>query len=395
MKKSMSFAAVALMALAACVSSCTKEDIVATTISTDPTSVVMYVDSTVQLKAVVEPTNAKVTWRSEDMNTASVDANGVVTAKAAGEVKIFAESGNIQAATKVVAVNTPVSLGLELLGIEQKKCTVSITPSYEEGYYYCTIIDKETADSKTDAELKDLAMDYLKSVLEQYASQGATWEQLLEDFQGTNSYIFTGMEPEHEYVMFGFGIDTKYGMAGPSVTRLDMKTIPIEKSSMTISLNCDSVRLVPNTKKEGVIDTIAYITATPSADDTYLFNGLPTATLTKNYGGDPMTYLAAMEAYYEQNYSYYGGVKMIIKEGKVTLGLKNPVEGEKYTFIAAGYKYDQGFSTEAFAYEYEYKAETIGKMPRLVRPMVSEDVAEVIEFPANTSIFPYLKVVKL
>ena len=392
----MSFAAVALMALAACVTSCTKEDIVATSISTDPTAVVMYVDSTVQLSAVVEPTNAKVTWESEDMNTASVDANGVVTAKAAGEVKIFAVSGTMRAATKVVAVNTPVSLGLELLGIEQKKCTVAITPSYDEGYYYCTIIDKKTADSKTDAELKDLAMDYLKSVLEQYASQGATWEQLLKDFKGKHSYIFGGMEPEQKYVMFGFGIDTKYEIAGPTVTRLDLETKAIEPSSMTFSFNCDSVRLVPNAKKEGVVDTIAYIAATPSVDDdTYLFNGLTTAALQKNYDGDMMAYLTAMEAYYEKYYSSYGGVKLIIKKGKVTLKLTNPIEGEKYTFIAAGYKYDQGFSTKAFPYEYEYKAETIGKMPRLVRPMVSEDAAEVIEFPANTSIFPYLQVVKL
>ena len=95
MKKSMSFAAVALMALAACVTSCTKEDIVATTISTDPTSVVMYVDSTVQLKAAVEPTNAKVTWESEDMNTASVDANGLVIFIFSGYVIMFVVYGNM------------------------------------------------------------------------------------------------------------------------------------------------------------------------------------------------------------------------------------------------------------------------------------------------------------
>ncbi len=370
MKKSMSFAAVALMALAACVTSCTKEDIVATTISTDPTSVVMYVDSTVQLKAVVEPTNAKVTWRSEDMNTASVDANGVVTAKAAGEVKIFAESGNIQAATKVQIFNNPVTCELEMLEVKQKKCTVAVTPSNEEGYYYCGYADAATIGSLSDSEVTENVLANLQETIKQYASFG--YNVTLKDFlqQGTKNLIASGMTASTDYVLFAFGIDVDNEKASPIVKRLPFRTTDVVPSSMTITLQFDSASYV--TKSSGKVDTLIYFSAHPSTEETYLLGGAEKGYLTEKFNGDPAVYMQNMEASYDSK----GTLEKYLRTGVNKIYAENPVDGSQWVIIAAGY--DGGFTTKMFTTEYTYNAPKNGKPARLV-PRVQEDDALEIE----------------
>lgn len=380
MKKSMSFAAVALMALAACVTSCTKEDIVATTISTDPTSVVMYVDSTVQLKAVVEPTNAKVTWESEDMNTASVDANGLVTAKAAGEVKISAVSGTMRAATKITIFNNPVTCELEMLEVKQKKCTVAVTPSYEEGYYYCGYADAATIGDISDAELTENVLANIQKYIEYYASMGysATMKDFLQ--QGTKNLIASGMTASTDYVMFAFGVDVDNEKASPIVKRLPFKTIDVKPSSMTITLQYDSASYV--TKSSGKVDTLIYFSAHPSTDkETYLLGGAEKNYFNESFNGDTVAYMQNMEASYDKQ----GTLEKALKTGVSKIYAKNPADGSQWVIIAAGY--DGGFTTKMFTTEYTYNAPKNGKPARLV-PRVQEDDALEIEEVSPLSYIP-------
>lgn len=372
MKKSMSFAAVALMALAVCVTSCgptQQEEVVATTISTDPTAVVMYVDSTVQLKATVEPTNAKVTWESEDMNTAMVDANGLVTAKAAGECKIFAVSGTLRAATKIQIFNNPVSLQLEMLDIAQKKCTVAVTPSDEEGYYYCGYADKATLGNITDAELAENVMTNLKAMAKQYAAYGYTLKNFLQ--QGTKNLTASGMTASTDYVMFAFGVDVDNEKASPVVTRLPFRTIDVVPSSMTIPLQSDSASYVTNTK--GKVDTLIYFSAHPSTDkETYLLGGAEKNYLNESFKGDPAVYMQNLEA----NYDKKGTLEKYLRTGVFSIYAKNPEDGSQWVIIAAGY--EGGFTTKMFTLEYTYNAPKNGKPARLI-PRVQEDDATEIE----------------
>ena len=371
MKKSMNFAAVALMALAACVTSCTKEDIVATTISTDPTSVVMYVDSTVQLKAVVEPTNAKVTWESEDMNTASVDANGLVTAKAAGEVKIFAVSGTMRAATKITICNNPVICELEMLEVKQKKCTVAVTPSYEEGYYYCGYADAKAVEGVSDSELTENVLANMQNMIKQYASMG--YNVTMKDFlqQGTKNLIASGMTASTDYVMFAFGVDVDNEKASPIVKRLPFKTIDVKPSSMTITLQYDSASYV--TKSSGKVDTLIYFSAHPSTDkETYLLGGAEKNYFNESFKGDPAVYMQNMEANYEKK----GTLEKALRTGVHKIYASNPADSSQWVIIAAGY--DGGFTTKMFTMEYTYNAPKNGKPARLV-PRVQEDDATEIE----------------
>lgn len=383
MKKSMSFAAVALMALAACVTSCgptQQEEVVATTISTDPTAVVMYVDSTVQLKATVEPTNAKVTWESEDMNTAIVDENGLVTAKAAGEVKIFAVSGTMRAATKVQIFNNPVTCELEMLGVQQKKCTVAVTPSYEDGYYYCGYADAKAVEGVSDSELTENVLANLQNMIKQYAAMGykVTLKDILQ--QGTKNLIASGLTASSDYVMFAFGIDIDNEKASPIVKRLPFSTTDVVPSSMTITLQFDSASYVTNSK--GNVDTLIYFSAHPSTDkETYLLGGAEKGYLTDKFNGDPATYMKNMEA----NYDKQGTLEKYLRKGVFSIRANNPEDGSQWVIIAAGY--EGGFTTKMFTLEYTYIAPKAGKPARLV-PRVQND--EVLEVEADLQPIHYI-----
>ena len=67
----------------------------ASEVTVNPDDLLMIVGETAKLRATVSPmvlSDKSVTWRSEDENVATVDANGVVTAVGAGETEIVATS---------------------------------------------------------------------------------------------------------------------------------------------------------------------------------------------------------------------------------------------------------------------------------------------------------------
>ena len=71
----------------------------------------LNIGTTVQLKVNVSPSNASypaVTWRSSNPAAATVDANGLVTAKGAGTAKITASTDNGLTATCIIKVYAPV-----------------------------------------------------------------------------------------------------------------------------------------------------------------------------------------------------------------------------------------------------------------------------------------------
>lgn len=83
-------------------------------VSVTPENAVMYLDDTQQLTATVLPeaaTNKAVTWTSSDSTVASVDANGLVTAKGIGEAVITCttEDGGFTDTTQIYVLETPVN----------------------------------------------------------------------------------------------------------------------------------------------------------------------------------------------------------------------------------------------------------------------------------------------
>jgi uncharacterized protein YjdB len=99
-----------------CVVTVTSKSIPVTGISVTPATANVEVNKTVQITATVAPANAtnkKVTWKSSNETVATVDANGLVTGKAAGTatVTVTTEDGGKTAtcAITVAAASVPVT----------------------------------------------------------------------------------------------------------------------------------------------------------------------------------------------------------------------------------------------------------------------------------------------
>ena len=69
--------------------------------------ILLFVDSTYQIKVSITPENAneELVWSSDNEKVATVDQKGVVTAIAAGECKISVSTGSVSAVTKVTVIN--------------------------------------------------------------------------------------------------------------------------------------------------------------------------------------------------------------------------------------------------------------------------------------------------
>ena len=104
-----------------------------TSVKLNYSSKIVTVGKTTQFKATVNPTNANqaVTWRSSNTRIATVDKNGLVTAKSVGTAYIYAKTINgkeIRATVKVIPQPKSVKINTEkqILKIG-RSCTLKAT----------------------------------------------------------------------------------------------------------------------------------------------------------------------------------------------------------------------------------------------------------------------------
>ena len=322
--------------------------------------ITLFVDSTYKINVTVTPAEANepLVWSSDNANVATVNQQGVVTAISDGTCNISVSSGPLTAATQVTVINNPVTLQLELYSVEQKKCTVTVKPSDEKGYYYCSYAYPEDIEGLSDAEIIDVLFDYLLQMADQYAAYGYTLADLLQS--GTKNLIASGLAANTEYVMLAFGVEADYKVASPKLARLPFKTAEVEMSDMTIAIQYDSTTV---TTSGTTTTTKLYFSATPSNNDPYVLNGV--ANLEEEFGS-AQEFLEYIEKYYDTNYSSYGGIEALVKTGASSMYAKNPKDGAIYTLVAAGYK--GGWTTKPFTLKYEYKAATAEGMPARLVP---------------------------
>lgn len=94
-------------------------------IKLNKSSTVLKIGKTLQLK--VKGTNAKVKWSSSNKSIATVSAKGKVTAKKAGNVKIFAKVNNQKLVCKIKIKAKKISLSYSALSLlEGEKVTVTL-----------------------------------------------------------------------------------------------------------------------------------------------------------------------------------------------------------------------------------------------------------------------------
>ncbi len=102
------------------------------TIKKDKTS--MYVGDSMTLSATVEPSNAtdkKITFTSSDPNTATVDAEGKVTALKEGTVAITATSGNVSDVITITISKANVNVNVTVAPIKVSSTTVLINQTMQ------------------------------------------------------------------------------------------------------------------------------------------------------------------------------------------------------------------------------------------------------------------------
>lgn len=108
-------------------------------IALDKTNVTLEIGKSTTLTAIISPNDAtdkSVSWSSSESTVASVDANGVVTAKAEGSAVITAKNGNKSASCSVTVLKevvevTSISLdetSLDMVKGESARLTASVQP---------------------------------------------------------------------------------------------------------------------------------------------------------------------------------------------------------------------------------------------------------------------------
>ena len=96
-----------------------------TSISIAPTTLELSAGETGQLTATVDPSGTAVTWSSDKEEVATIDANGLVTAVAAGIATITAKAGDKTATCEVTVTANPAAVPLTLEAITAGTITVN------------------------------------------------------------------------------------------------------------------------------------------------------------------------------------------------------------------------------------------------------------------------------
>ena len=128
-----------------------KTNVSGVTLNKSETSIA--VGNTEQLTATVKPSNATdktVTWKSSNTSIATVDSKGIVTAKAAGTVKITATATNgTSATTDDVAVTCTITVTSNKINVRSMSIDSEITLYENSGRSILPMIDPYNATDQT------------------------------------------------------------------------------------------------------------------------------------------------------------------------------------------------------------------------------------------------------
>ena len=111
----------------------TVEEIPVTEINLPATEASMTIGGTMDLKPVIEPadaTNTHISWSSSDLDVATVDANGRVTAKGAGTATITGTAASGVTVTLVVTVSDEV-IEVTAISLDKTEATIKVGKSLQ------------------------------------------------------------------------------------------------------------------------------------------------------------------------------------------------------------------------------------------------------------------------
>ena len=205
--------------LSAIVCSCTEKEptsIPVSSIALNPTTLTITEGETATITATVSPNNAdnkKIRWSSSDASVASV-FDGKVSAIAAGSADIVAvaEDNGIKATCHVTVQTKPTTntdgLHISISNITDTSCRIAVTTSSDKTFHWDTI-EKETWNNSGGQAVWDSFISY-------YSENGSLDKMIVT---GSDSFDYTGLTPQTEYIVFASFCDNKGNRSGEFYTK--------------------------------------------------------------------------------------------------------------------------------------------------------------------------------
>lgn len=185
---------------------------------------------------------------------------------------------------------------IQVSNVEAKSVSVKVVPADVNVTYYWDIFVASEAAKMTDAQIAEAFKENFDEVIAYYAQYGyeLTYDSLL--VKGENSYDFSKLEPNTEYVVVALELDENIAAKGTSVRKafktLEEKEDPVP-ADMTFNIAVDSITF-----------SGAYIAVTPSNNEaTYYWSIYKSEDIA---GLSDAQLCAGFKAEIEQTIEYYG-----------------------------------------------------------------------------------------
>lgn len=270
------------------VASCTQEQAV-TGITLDVEKIELKSGETYQLIATVEPTsmsNADLSWSSSDSKVVTVDDEGVVTAVAAGTATVEVVSG---AASDVCTVTVLPDFSMTISVVEAGGDSVKAkaVASDNNTTYYVAIAAKSEFDSFGGNEG---IFEHDRAAMESQAEEnGQDLSEYVESviLSGENEKLFEGLDPETDYVIYGYSLDAEMNF-GEKVFTCEAKTGEPEALDFTVEIS--------DIKYDGFVASV-----TPSNSKTPYYQSCFTKEVYDELGGTDIALLDRLKETFMTN----------------------------------------------------------------------------------------------
>ena len=185
---------------------------------------------------------------------------------------------------------------IQVSNVEAKSVSVKVVPADVNVTYYWDIFVASEAAKMTDAQIAEAFKENFDEVIAYYAQYGyeLTYDSLL--VKGENSYDFSKLEPNTEYVVVALELDENIAAKGTSVRKtfktLEEKEDPVP-ADMTFNIAVDSLSF-----------SGAYIAVTPSNNEaTYYWSIYKSEAIA---GLTDAQLCAGFKSEIEETIEYYG-----------------------------------------------------------------------------------------
>ena len=222
---------------------------------------------------------------------------------------------------------------IEITDITAKGATIAVTPADSTATtYYWDVLEATEAAKMTDEQVAAYFKEYFDYVIEYYAGYyDLTYaDLLLNAADGTDSYDYTGLEPNTEYTVVAIALDANIGAAGKSV-RKNFKTLELKEDPVPADMTFEIAA-------SDITFSSANITVNPSnTTATYYWNIYKTAEIASMSDEELCAAIKKDIEYTIEYYAYFGyeiGFEDFLSQGADSYEYDELDANTAYTVVA-------------------------------------------------------------